>query len=131
MQFTVIHHYPQKITKITVPTNSGHTFAKYTGDGTCGGNSGEQYIASDGTIASDLYCDIYKNATLTAQWTANTYYVKYNANGGSGSMGNSTHTYGTAKALTCKYIFLCGTRFYWMEFNSRRRPRLYESAICY
>lgn len=100
-----------KITKITVPTNSGHTFAKYTGDGTCGGNSGEQYIASDGTIASDLYCDIYKNATLTAQWTANKYYVKYNANGGSGSMSNSEHTYGTAKALTANAFSYAGHDF--------------------
>jgi uncharacterized repeat protein (TIGR02543 family) len=35
-----------------------------------------------------------------ANWIANTYSVKYNANGGSGTMANSSHTYNTAKALT-------------------------------
>ena len=38
--------------------------------------------------------------TLSAVWNANTYSVKYNANGGSGTMANSSHTYGTAKVLS-------------------------------
>ena len=38
--------------------------------------------------------------TLYASWAANTYYIKYNANGGSGTMANSTHTYGTPSKLT-------------------------------
>lgn len=37
--------------------------------------------------------------TYKANATANTYYVKYNANGGSGSMSNSTHTYNTKSNL--------------------------------
>ena len=37
---------------------------------------------------------------LYAQWTPITYEVKYNANGGTGSMSNSTHTYDVAKNLT-------------------------------
>lgn len=40
------------------------------------------------------------NVTATAQWTGNTYYVQYNANGGTGTMSNSTHVYGTNKNLT-------------------------------
>ena len=42
------------------------------------------------------------NATfnLYAKWTANIYTVAYNANGGSGSMSNTTHTYDSAKSLT-------------------------------
>ena len=39
--------------------------------------------------------------TLSAQWTPNTYYVKYDGNGAtSGTMSNSKHTYDTAKTLT-------------------------------
>ena len=36
---------------------------------------------------------------LYAKWTGITYYVKYNANGGTGTMANSTHQYGTASNL--------------------------------
>ena len=57
------------ITKITPPTRIGHTFYRYTGDGTCGGTNGEWFIDTDGTFANDLHYDIYKDATLTAQWT--------------------------------------------------------------
>ena len=58
-----------KITKITLPTRIGYTFYRYTGDGTCGGTNGEWFIKDDGTFADDLHYDIYKDATLTAQWT--------------------------------------------------------------
>lgn len=57
------------ITKITLPARIGHTFYRYTGDGTCGGTNGEWFIKDDGTFAGDLHYDIYKDATLTAQWT--------------------------------------------------------------
>lgn len=57
------------ITKITPPTRIGHTFYRYTGDGTCGGTNGEWFIKDDGTFTNDLHYDIYKDATLTAQWT--------------------------------------------------------------
>ena len=40
------------------------------------------------------------SGTMTAQWSANTYTVRYNANGGSGSMSDSSHTYDIAKSLT-------------------------------
>lgn len=71
-------------------TKTGYTFSKWNtkSDGTgTAYNAGASYT---GNAALALY----------ARWTANTYYVKYNANGGSGTMSNSTHTYGTAKALT-------------------------------
>ena len=35
----------------------------------------------------------------TANWIGNSYSVRYNANGGSGTMDNTTHTYGTSSAL--------------------------------
>jgi formylglycine-generating enzyme required for sulfatase activity len=38
--------------------------------------------------------------TLYAKWTVVTYSVSYNANGGTGSMASSTHTYGESKRLS-------------------------------
>ncbi len=39
-------------------------------------------------------------ATLTAQWTPISYAVRFNANGGNGTMADESFAYGTAKALT-------------------------------
>jgi uncharacterized repeat protein (TIGR02543 family) len=50
--------------------------------------------------------------TLYAVWQPITYQIKFNANGGSGSMANQTHTYGSSKALTpnaftrADYVFI-------------------------
>ena len=46
---------------------------------------------------------------LYSAW--NTYTVKYNANGGSGTTGDSSHTYGTAKALTANGFSRSGYNF--------------------
>ena len=40
------------------------------------------------------------DVTLYAKWTANTYKVQFNANGGTGSMSNQTFTYDVAQNLT-------------------------------
>lgn len=42
----------------------------------------------------------YGNLTLTARWTANSYTVYFNANGGEGTMDGMTFTYGTAQNLS-------------------------------
>jgi len=39
------------------------------------------------------------NVTATAEWVGNTYTVVYNANGGTGSMANTSHTYGEGSSL--------------------------------
>lgn len=44
-------------------------------------------------------------------WEPNTYNVKYNANGGTGTMSNSIHTYDTAKALTANAFTRTGYTF--------------------
>lgn len=49
--------------------------------------------------------------TLYALWTAITWYVVYNANGGSGSMADSEHKYDTAKALTANAFARSGYNF--------------------
>jgi uncharacterized repeat protein (TIGR02543 family) len=86
------------ITNISSPTRTGHTFVHYYGDGSAGGNNGERYIIPGGVyngsdFASDLCTDITSNATLYALWTANTYTISYNANGGSGAPASHSYTY--------------------------------------
>ncbi len=49
--------------------------------------------------------------TLYAVWKANTYTVKYNANGGTGSMSNSSHTYDVSKSLTSNAFTRSGYTF--------------------
>lgn len=41
-----------------------------------------------------------KDITVYAKWSIVEYSIKYNSNGGSGTMADSSHTYGVAKALT-------------------------------
>lgn len=73
------------------PSKTGYTF---TGWNTKADGSGTGYAAgADYTTEADM--------TLYAQWTANTYTVKYNGNGStSGSTASSSHTYDVEKALT-------------------------------
>lgn len=49
--------------------------------------------------------------TLYANWVGNTYTINYDANGGTGTMSSSTHTYGTAKALTTNTFSRTGYDF--------------------
>ena len=54
------------------------------------------YNASDFCDASYNHCTV----VIGVNWVANTYMVKYNANGGTGTTSSSSHTYGVAKQLT-------------------------------
>ena len=49
--------------------------------------------------------------TLYAVWQANTYSIRYNANSGTGTMANSTHTYDIAKTLTANTFSKPGYTF--------------------
>lgn len=49
---------------------------------------------------SGSYTNVTSNRTITALWTANTYTITYNANGGSGAPGSQTKIYGQALTLT-------------------------------
>lgn len=88
---------------ITLPANSftrtGYTFNDWKDA------SGKTY-KDKATISN-----IKSNITLTAQWEANTYYVKFNANNGSGSMSNQTFTYGTEQNLTANAFTRTGYTF--------------------
>ena len=74
----------------TKPTKTGHTFNCWnTKDDGTGTNyaSGSSYTGN-------------ANLKLYAKWTANTYTVTYNANGGTGAPGNQTKTYGANLTLS-------------------------------
>ncbi|MBR0315657.1 MAG: InlB B-repeat-containing protein, partial [Synergistaceae bacterium] len=79
--------YTMKSSDITLinPTKTGYTFEKWT--------SGDVAITSipQGTTG---------NINLKANWTANTYTIKFNGNGGTGSMDNLTLTYDVEGRLT-------------------------------
>lgn len=80
----------------------------YTGTRT-GYTLGGWSTSSTGTAASSV--TVRYNNTLYAIWTPNTYYVKFNANGGSGSMSNQTFKYGTSQALTSNAFTRTGYTF--------------------
>lgn len=85
----------------TKPARTGYTFMGWSTslNGSVSYNAGSTYSSNS-------------NITLYAVWQTNAYTVKYNANGGSGSMSNSSHIYDTAKSLNANaftrsgYIFL-------------------------
>lgn len=58
--------------------------------------------SSSGSVAYAANATYSANASITlyAVWKANTYTVKYNANGGSGAPGNQTKTYGVPLTLS-------------------------------
>ena len=81
----------------------GYHFVKWT---LSGGSS------STSTNASWSFTMPTAATTATASVAANTYTVNYNANGGtSGSTASSSHTYGTAKALTANGFSRTGYTF--------------------
>ncbi len=51
------------------------------------------------------------DTTYTAQWTANTYTVSYNSNGGTGSTAASSHTFGISANLTLNGFTKDGNSF--------------------
>jgi len=98
--------YGSAMPSIAVPNKTYYTFEGYYTE-TNGG--GIQYYNADGSSA--INWDKTSDTTLYAKWTGIKYTVAYNKNGGSGTMSNSSHTYGEAKALTANtftrsnYIF--------------------------
>ena len=72
-----------------IPTRTGYTFTGYFNAAT----DGTKYYNADGTSAKT--CDLSEGAVLYAQWTANTYNVAYELNGGAHGANYPTKgTYG-------------------------------------
>ncbi len=74
----------------TRPSRTGYSFV---GWGTSSGDTSVNYNPG-GNYTSNA------SITLYAIWSANTYTVSYNANGGSGAPGNQTKTYGVTLTLS-------------------------------
>lgn len=73
----------------TKPTRTGYSFLGWS---TSSSATTATYSAGGSYTANS-------NATLYAVWKANTYTVKYNANGGDGAPSNQTKTYGVTLTL--------------------------------
>ena len=84
---------------LATATRTGYTFAGwYTAE------SGGDQVTENSSVLPQC-------STIWSRWTANTYTVAFNANGGSGTMSNETFTYDTAKALTANAFTRAGYTF--------------------
>lgn len=83
--------YGETLTLSSVkPTRTGYTFAGWNTNSSGTGTNYSSGGAYTGNAAVTLY----------AKWTAITYTVSYNANGGTGAPGNQTKTYGQTLTLS-------------------------------
>lgn len=73
----------------TKPTRTGYTFTHWRGSNNVNYDPGD-------TIAAN----VNQNITLTAQWSIITYTIKYNANGGTGTIANQSKNYGASVTLS-------------------------------
>ena len=95
--------YGHKITEPALPAVPGYTMEGwYTKDGSSG-DWGEKWDFAKDTVSKDR--------TLYARWTANSYAVKFDANGGTGKMEDESFTYDVAKALTAGNFTRSGYTF--------------------
>lgn len=74
----------------TKPTRTGYSFVGWATSSS----------ATSATYSAGANYTANAAATLYAVWKANTYAVKYNANGGTGAPGNQTKTYGVTLKLS-------------------------------
>ena len=82
--------YNANMPSMTKPTRTGYTFQGYY-DATSGGT---QYYKADGSSARTW--NKTSNATLYARWTANTYTITLDPQGGTGGDASKTATFGQA-----------------------------------
>ena len=85
---TITKTYGTQLGTLPTVSRTGYTFKGWFTQST-----GGEKISTTTTMPAN-------NVTYYAQWTANTYTIEYNANGGTGSTVSSSHTYGVSKALT-------------------------------
>ncbi len=85
-------------------TKTGYTFKNWNINGT-------EYADGASVDFPNTQWTTRTNVQATAQWTANTYAVKFNANGGSGTMNNQSFEYDVAKNLTANAFTNAGKEF--------------------
>lgn len=79
---------------LATATRTGYTFGGWYSKFTLVGD----FFTYRGAITSSTICT--GNAPAFAKWTANKYYLAFNANGGSGTMANQTFRYGFAQTIS-------------------------------
>ena len=97
--------YGSAMPAITVPALAGYQFAGYYDQA----EGGTKYYNADGSSAADW--NKAGDTTLYAHWTANSYQVIFNANGGSGSMDAEEFVYGVEKQLSTNSFTKTGYAF--------------------
>ena len=90
----------------TKPTRTGYSFLGWSTSST----------ATTATYSAGGSYTANASATLYAVWKANTYTIKYNANGGSGAPANQTKTYG--KTLTLSNATPTRTNYTFMGWST-------------
>ena len=89
---------------VTLPTRTGYSFAGFYD----AASEGTKYYNADGTSAKAWDKDTTAGTTLYAHWTANTYYIDYDLNGG-GTRSPTQAAYDAAVAVAAPtrthYIF--------------------------
>ena len=93
------YNYESSAITLQDPSRTGYTFAGWY---------------TESTFVNRVYSIAAKsngNKAFWAKWTANTYDVAFNANGGSGSMSNQDFTYDVAQSLTSNAYTRAGYTF--------------------
>ena len=91
-------------------TTNGFTRVGYTFGGWAAASDGAA-VYSDGESVTNLSSTDKDTVTLFAKWIPNTYAVKYDANGGTGTMADNSYTYDVSKALTSNAFSRTGYTF--------------------
>lgn len=95
---SIVQKYGSLIPSISIPSRTGYDFAGYVSSDT---GTKKTYIDADGdgVTAWDIPVN---DATLTSEWTAHTYTIKFdkNASDATGSIADMAMTYDVTKSLT-------------------------------
>ena len=86
-------------------TRTGYDFAGWST------NANGAVVYADGASISNLTAVNYGSVMLYAQWTAHSYTVHFDANGGEGSMPDQSFTYDTPQALSSNAFTRTGYAF--------------------
>ena len=108
----------KKLTKNTF-TKEGFTFIGWNTN-----KDANVALYTDEQVVSDLG-QTGETVTLYAIWKANTYTVKYDSNGGTGSMANVTYSYGESKKLMKNTFTKDGYTFIGWNTNKDASTSLY------
>ena len=102
------------------PSLTGWTFGGWYLDAACTVKLGD---AGEVITNANLTAQDNGTVTLYAKWTANTYTITYNANGGSGTTSSTKHTYDTTGNLASNMFSKTNCIFWgWSTDSNATRP---------